>query len=107
MAGGFFAAFGATACCFGPLLLVSLGAGGIWAARLRALEAYSTIFLTVTVLLLGTAFWRLYVAPRRCASGDACAKPEGLRHQRIAFWIIAVVASAMLLSPFAMPLLME
>ena len=107
MAGGLVAAFGATACCFGPLLLVFLGAGGIWAARLRALEAYSTIFLIVAVLLLSAAFWRLYIAPRHCASGDVCAKPATLRRQRISFWFVAVAAGAMLVFPFTIPLLME
>ena len=32
------AAFGATACCFGPLLLVTLGIGGVWVSGLSAIE---------------------------------------------------------------------
>lgn len=107
MAGGLLAAFGASACCFGPLLLVTLGAGGIWAARLRALEAYTPVFMLATGLLLGAAFWRLYVSPRQCAPDDACAVPAVLRRQRIAFWIVAMLAAAMLLFPFFVPLFSE
>lgn len=107
LAGGLLAAFGASACCFGPLLLVSLGAGGVWAARLRALEAYSPVFLAATALLLGAAFWRLFIAPSRCAPGDVCALPQVLRRQRAVFWIITAVAAAMLLFPYAVPFFTE
>jgi mercuric ion transport protein len=107
MVAGLLAAFGASACCFGPLLLVSLGAGGIWAARLRTLEAYSPIFMLAAGLMLGAAFWRLYVSPRRCAPDEVCAAPAVLRRQRIVFWIVAGLAAAMLLFPFFVPLFTE
>ena len=106
-AAGLLAAFGASACCFGPLLLVTLGVGGIWAARLRALEAWTPIFMAATGLLLGAAFWRLYVSPRRCAPDDVCAAPAVLHRQRIVFWIVATLAAAMLLFPFFVPLFTE
>lgn len=107
LAGGLLAAFGASACCFGPLLLVSLGAGGVWAARLRALEAYSPVFFAATALLLGAAFWRLFITPRHCAPGEACALPQVLRRQRVVFWIVAAAAAAMLLFPYAVPFFTE
>ena len=107
MAGGLLAAFGASACCFGPLLLVTLGAGGVWAARLRALEAYMPVFMLATALLLGAAFWRLYVSPRRCAPDQVCAAPAVLWRQRIAFWVVVALAAAMLLFPFFVPLFTE
>ena len=106
-AAGLLAAFGASACCFGPLLLVTLGAGGIWAARLRALEAYTPVFMLATGLLLGAAFWRLYVSPRRCAPDEVCAAPAVLHRQRIVFWIITTLAAAMLLFPLFVPLFTE
>ena len=107
LAGGLLAAFGASACCFGPLLLVTLGAGGIWAARLRALEAYAPAFMLATGLLLGAAFWRLHVSPRRCAPSQVCAAPAVLHRQRVAFWIVTALAAAMLLFPFFLPLFTE
>ena len=107
LVGGLFAAFGASACCFGPLLLVTLGAGGVWAARLRALELWAPWFMTATALLLGVAFWRLYIAPRRCAPGEVCAAPAVLHRQRFAFWIVTALAAAMLLFPSFVPLFTE
>lgn len=34
------AAVGASACCAGPLILLSLGIGGAWIGNLTALEPY-------------------------------------------------------------------
>ena len=97
---GVLAALGATACCFGPLLLVTLGLGGAWVASLRALEPYQPAFALLTVASLGIAFYRLYVMPRRCAPGDICAIPAVLRRQRIALWIVVLLIAAL----FAFPL---
>jgi mercuric ion transport protein len=102
---GVLAAFGASACCAGPLLLVTLGAGGVWAARLRALEPLQPLFLAAALLAVGWAFHRLYVAPRRCAPGQACAVPAVLRRQRIAFWIALAVIVALAGFPWLAPLL--
>lgn len=97
---GTLAAFGATACCFGPLLLVSLGLGGAWVSSLRALEAYQPLFALLTFAFIGFAFYRLYIQPRRCAPGDVCAAPAVLKRQRIVFWLVVAVVVAM----FAFPL---
>ena len=97
---GFLAALGATACCFGPLLLVTIGLGGAWVASLRALEAYQPLFIVLTLGFVGVAFYRLYVVPRRCAPGDVCALPPVLRRQRLVFWITLTLIAVM----FALPL---
>src|SRR5690348_14701959 len=100
LAGGILAAFGASACCFGPLLLVSLGLGGAWAARVERLAAFQPYFIGLTVLFMGFAFHRLYVRPRRCAPGTECELPAVLRRQRIAFWVVAALIAAMLVFPY-------
>lgn len=102
--GSVLAALGASACCAGPLLLVMLGAGGAWAARLRALEPLRPLFLAVTLVLVGWAFYRLYIAPRRCAPGQLCAAPGVLRRQRTLFWFTVTLIAALLLFPLAAPL---
>ena len=56
LAGGILAGVGASACCIGPLVLVSLGIGGAWIGHLTALEPYRPIFIGLTLLLLGLAF---------------------------------------------------
>ena len=94
------AAFGATACCVGPLLLLSLGFGGAWLASLRALEAWQPVFAAITVACVAFAFYRLYLAPRTCASGEACAVPAVLRSQRIVFYVVV----ALIIALFAFPL---
>jgi mercuric ion transport protein len=96
---GSLAALGATACCFGPLLLVSLGIGGVWVSGLSALEPFRLLFSGVAVLFFGVAFHRLYIGPRRCAPGETCAVPATLGRQKIAFWILLIIAAAMLLFP--------
>jgi mercuric ion transport protein len=99
LVGGVLAAFGASACCFGPLALVTLGFGGVWAGRLRLLEPLQPVFAGLTLLFLGTAFHRLYIKPRRCAPGEACAAPAVLRRQHLLFWLVTVAAAAMLAFP--------
>ena len=99
LAAGVLAAFGATACCFGPLLLVTLGFGGAWAARMHGLVAFQPIFAGLTLLFVGFAFHRLYVRPRRCAPGDVCEAPHVLRRQRMAFWLVAALIAAMAAFP--------
>lgn len=103
--GGVVSAFGASACCFGPLLLVTLGASGAWAARLRVLEPLQPLFLGATVVFLGFAFFRLYVRPRACAPDGSCAQPGVLHRQRILFWAVVAVAAVMNIFPLFAPLL--
>jgi mercuric ion transport protein len=97
--GGLLAAFGASACCFGPLALVTLGIGGAWTARLRLLEPLQPIFIGLTLLFLGVAFHRLHIKPRRCAPDQVCASPAVLRGQRLLFWLATAAAVAMLTFP--------
>jgi len=96
---GALAAFGASACCFGPLALVTLGFSGAWAARMRLLEPLQPLLGALTLLFFGVAFYRLYVKPRRCAPGESCAPANVLRRQRLVFWLVAAVAAAMLAFP--------
>ena len=104
---GFGAALGASACCVGPLVLVALGLGGAWASSLRALESFYPLFLAGALGAFGFAFWRLYIAPRRCAPETACAAAPVLRRQRIAFWITLIAAKAILLFPLYGPYLLD
>ena len=92
------AALGATACCFGPLLVVTLGFGASWAAEMKALEPLQPVFVALAVGFIGFAFHRLYVRPKACAPGQACELPHVLRRQRMAFWI--VTAAIVLMTTF-------
>lgn len=101
---GMLAALGATACCFGPLLLVTIGLGGAWVSSLRALEAYQPLFAVLTLAFIGIAFHRLYIRPRRCAPGEVCATPTVPKRQRIVFWTVVAVIAAMFAFPLYAPL---
>ncbi len=103
MIAGALAAFGATACCFGPLLLVTLGLGGAWVSSLRALEAYQPLLVLLTLALIGIAFYRLYIQPRQCGPDDVCVKPDVLARQRLVFWLVVLVIAAMFAFPLYAP----
>ncbi|MBV6323741.1 mercuric transporter MerT family protein [Duganella violaceipulchra] len=99
LAAGILTALGASACCAGPLVLLLLGVGGGWAALLMAFEPYSSHLTGLTLLLLGTAFYNLYVRRRACAPGDACASDRVIRNQRIAFWLVTLPVLLLLAFP--------
>ncbi len=93
-------AIGASVCCIGPLVLLALGIGGAWVSTLTALEPYRWIFVAITLGFLGWAFYKLYIVPRRCTPGEACAVPGVLRNQRIIFWVVTVLLAALITFPW-------
>jgi mercuric ion transport protein len=76
---GILAALGASACCVGPLVLLALGVSGAWISSLTALEPYRPIFIGLTLLFLGLAFYRLYLAAPVCRAESGCGNPRSLR----------------------------
>jgi copper chaperone CopZ len=61
----------ASSCCWLPLLLLALGVSGAGVAS--ALATYRPVFIAVTVLFLGSAFYFTYRPKRKTAGGDCCA----------------------------------
>ena len=100
---GAVAALGASACCAGPLLLIVLGVGGAWGSQLTALEAYQPWFIAATLAFLGYAFYRLYLRPVQCAPGDACTVPLTRTRQKAFFWVVSVLAVALVGLPLYAP----
>lgn len=101
---GVLAAIGASVCCVGPLVLLALGIGGAWIGNLTAMEPFRPWFIGLTLLFLGFAFRKLYVVPRVCAPGAACADLRVLRRQRITFWIVTTMLLLLLAVPWIAPL---
>src|SRR6266853_6052099 len=89
LVGGVLASIGASACCAGPLLLLSLGIGGAWIGNLTALEPYRPVFILLVLLFLGLAFRKLYFVPQSCDSEENCSADRTRNTQRIIFWIVA------------------
>jgi mercuric ion transport protein len=100
---GMLAAIGASVCCVGPLVLLTLGIGGAWISNLTALEPLRPWLIAVTLLFLGLAFRRLYLQPQVCEPGAACAEPIVLKRQRMIFWLVAVALIALLSVPWLAP----
>src|SRR5215469_10930536 len=105
LVGGVLAGIGASACCIGPLLLLSVGIGGVWIGHLTALEPFRPLFIVLTAVLLGLAFWRLYLVPQSCVTSDDCAADRTRNVQRILFWILTPITLGLVASPWILPLL--
>lgn len=101
---GVLAAFGASVCCVGPLLLLALGIGGSWVGNLTAMEPYRPVFIGLTLLFLGLAFRKLHLVQQVCAPGTSCADPRTIRRQRLMFWVVTVFLLALLAIPWFAPL---
>lgn len=105
--GAVLTAIGASACCIGPLVLVSLGIGGAWISTLTSMEATRPIFLIATLVLIGLAFRKLYLVQDSCERGEACANDAVLRNQRILFWVGSAILVALLAFPWYAPYFIE
>ena len=101
---GVLAAIGASVCCVGPLVLLTLGIGGAWVSSLTALEPVRPLFMVVTLLFVALAFRRLYLAPQVCEPGTPCADPRTVSRHRLIFWLVTVAVVALLAVPLAAPL---
>jgi mercuric ion transport protein len=104
LAGGVLAGIGASACCVGPFLLLSLGIGGAWIGHLTTLEPYRPIFIVLTFLFIGLAFRKLYLVPQSCAGEDNCFADRTRRVQRTLFWIFVPLSLGLVASPWILPL---
>ena len=103
VAGGF-AAILASACCLGPLLLVSIGLGGAWMSKLRVLEPYRPLSIAVALVALMFAFRSIYRAATDCAPGDVCVVPAAKRAQKFMFWLVSALVLVALGFPYVVPL---
>jgi mercuric ion transport protein len=96
--GAVLAAFAASSCCLGPLLLAALGVGG--AGATAGLGAYRPYLLTATAALLGAGFYFTYRKPR-AVMGDSCGceRPRLNRTGRVGLWIATVVVVLVAAAP--------
>ena len=102
MAGGVVAGLGASICCIGPLVLVALGLGGAAAGLIAFFTPLRPIFISIALLFLGFAAYRLFFVPKTCAPGMTCADPRTLRSQRLLFICALIVTAALAAFPWYM-----
>jgi len=106
-AGAVLAAIGASVCCVGPLLLLSLGIGGAWMSTLTSMETVRPFFLVLTLIFIALGYRKLYLVPESCAEGEACAKPEVQKNQRTIFWVGSVLIMLLLAFPWYAPFFID
>jgi mercuric ion transport protein len=94
------AAIGASLCCVGPLLLLTLGIGGAWMSTLTAMEPVRPYLIILTMVILGWVFRSLYLLPETCEPEQVCTDPVVRRRQRIIFWLVSVLLIALLAFPY-------
>ncbi len=105
--GAILAAIGASLCCVGPLLLLSLGIGGAWISTLTSMETVRPFFLVLALIFIGLGYRKLYLVPENCEEGQACAVPEVRQRQRLIFWIGSALILLLLAFPWYAPYFME
>jgi len=104
--GGALAAFAASVCCLGPLVLVTLGVSGAWISNLTALEPYRLVFVGVALVFMGLAWRRIYRRPvaETCAPGQVCDLPQTNHLYRVMFWVVSTLVLVALVFPYLLPL---
>lgn len=107
LAGGALAAIAASACCLGPLVLVSLGIGGAWISNLTLLEPFRPVFIGVALMCMVLAYRKIYRAPAAdaCAPGSLCALPQTNTRYRMLFWTVSLLVLVALAYPYFVTLL--
>ena len=100
--GGGLAALAASACCLGPLVLVSVGVGGAWISTLTKLEPFRPFFIGIALLCMALAYWKIFRAPAAadCAPGSACALPQTNSRNRVLFWGVSLLVGIALAYPY-------
>ena len=103
------AAFLASICCLGPLVLVAIGVSGAWIGNLTAFEPYQPVFITIALACLGYGFYLVYRRPKaaECAEGSYCARPSSHRNAKIGLWVATVLIIIAVGFPYAARLVLD
>lgn len=104
--GAVLAAIGASACCVGPFLLLSLGIGGAWMSTLTAMESARPFFIILTLVFLALGYRKLYQKPSGCEEGADCTISDIQRRQRRVFWLGSSLILMLLAFPWLLPFFM-
>jgi mercuric ion transport protein len=96
LTGGVFAGLAASLCCIGPLLSLTLGLGSFAASTWFA--QWRPVFLGVSFVLLGLAWYLTYRRPKVDCADESCARPPG-KAARIGLWVGTLVALAAAVYP--------
>jgi copper chaperone CopZ len=87
----------ASVCCLGPIVLVALGLGG--AGLAAGLEKYRPIFLGLTTLFLGVAFYVTYRKREVACADGSCELRSGDAKTKAILWAITALAVSLAAFP--------
>ena len=104
LAVGGVAAILASACCLGPLVMVSLGLGGAWLGNLTALEPFRPVFTGAALVALFFAYRRIFRSAAECKPDEVCERPQTKRAYKLMFGIVAALVVVALAFPSITPL---
>ena len=104
LAAGGVAAILASACCLGPLLLVSIGFSGAWLGSFKVFEPFRPVFLSAAAVALFVAWRRIYRPAVACKPGEICAAPQISSVYKLLFWGVTALVGASAVFPYALPL---
>lgn len=93
----------ASACCLGPLALLSIGFSGAWVGSLTRLEPYRPLFVALALGAMLLAWRRIWWLPERCAPGIACAAPAVRHGYKLAFGAVALIVLVAVAFPYLAP----
>lgn len=94
----------ASACCLGPLVLITLGVSGAWIGNLAALEPYRLGFIAAAGIALFFAWRRIWRPAAACEPGQSCAVPRINRSYKALFWVVVALIVVALGFPLIAPL---
>ncbi len=104
LAAGGLAALLASACCLGPLVLITLGVSGAWIGNLTALEPYRPLFIGVALVAMFFAWRRIFRPVEQCQPGEVCAVPRVRTTYKANFWMVSLLVLIALVFPYVLPL---
>lgn len=94
----------ASACCLGPLILLTAGVSGVWIAHLTALEPFRPLFVGAAVVALLLAYRQIFRPAEVCQPGEVCAVPQVRAVYKVLFALVAVLILIAIAFPFVLPL---
>lgn len=103
LAAGGLVAILASACCLGPLVLITLGISGAWISNLTVLEPYRLYFIGAALIALFLAWRRIWRSAADCVPGQICAVPSVNRVYKGLFGVVVALVIVALAYPLILP----
>lgn len=97
--GAMLSAIGASICCVGPFLFLSLGMGGAWLSSLTAMEPVRPFFIILTLVFMVLGYRKLYWVPSCCEEKGGCVSALQAK-QRLIFWLMSIFILLLLVFPW-------